>query len=86
MLNEYQQAQWFLRADLALQLLQSAVMFSNSHTSYRMYLLDISPDNIAVDLNQRIRFIDLEHVILQERKGSTNPSCRSAYGFYFPFL
>lgn len=67
-LNEISSFSWYDRAYVALQLLNAAEKFTFDHDTFRMYLLDISPDNIVVNpLNLRVAFVDLEHVLLQKK-------------------
>ncbi|KAJ8975998.1 hypothetical protein NQ317_006295 [Molorchus minor] len=63
-LNSLDNCKWFDRAYVALQLLQAANNFTENHKDFRLYLTDISPDNIAVNENFKISFIDLEDAIL----------------------
>lgn len=64
-LNSFENVDWFKRAYLAYQLLIAAKNFTFSHSKYAFYLTDISPDNIAVDSNLKLSFIDLENVIVK---------------------
>lgn len=65
-LNEMINVDWYYRAFVALQLLDAAEKFTLAHPLFRLYLTDISLDNIVVDKdNFQISFIDLEHVILK---------------------
>ncbi|XP_044729761.1 uncharacterized protein LOC123293108 [Chrysoperla carnea] len=58
---------WLTRAYIALQLLQSMKLFTSTHNLYHLYLLDISSDNIVIDIHtKRIKFIDFEHIILKQ--------------------
>lgn len=67
-LNHFSQSKWEVRAFLAFQLMEAALEFTNSNP--RLYLTDISPDNIAVDDNFKLRFVDLENLILIESTGT----------------
>lgn len=64
-LNSLKNAEWFARAYLAYQLLIAAKNFTFDHDKFAFYLTDISPDNIAVDHDLTLTFIDLENVILK---------------------
>ncbi|PSN52914.1 Deleted in autism protein 1 [Blattella germanica] len=64
MLYMYHRAPWLQRASFAFQLLMAALNFTNDHPDFSFYLTDISPDNIAVDSYGKIKFIDLENVIV----------------------
>ncbi|RZC33959.1 deleted in autism protein 1 -like [Asbolus verrucosus] len=66
-LNNFRTSDWHDRAFLALQLVEAAVNFTRKHADFRMYLTDISPDNIAVDDDFNLCFIDLENVILKQK-------------------
>ncbi|XP_069698636.1 divergent protein kinase domain 2A isoform X2 [Periplaneta americana] len=67
MLTYYHQAPWLQRVKLAYQLLVAALNFTDSHPQFSFYLTDISPDNIAVDAEGRLKFVDLENVIVVDR-------------------
>ncbi|EFA09089.2 Deleted in autism protein 1 homolog-like Protein [Tribolium castaneum] len=71
-LNHFETSPWHVRAFLALQLLEAAIDFTHKHHDFRVYLTDISPDNIAVDHNFKLTFVDLEHVILQRKENQTD--------------
>lgn len=66
-LNHFSKSKWEVRAFLAFQLMEAALEFTNSNP--RLYLTDISPDNIAVDDNFKLRFVDLENLILIQSPG-----------------
>lgn len=67
-LNDMQASDWFSRAYVALQLLDAAQRFTFAHPLFRLYLTDISPDNVAVDPRTlAVSFVDLEHGILQKK-------------------
>lgn len=67
MLTSYHNAPWLQRAHLAYQLLIAAHNFTDSHPYFGFYLTDMSADNIAVDAQGRLRFVDLENVIVLDR-------------------
>ena len=56
---------------LSLQLLDAVDKFTFHHPDYALYLLDYSPDNIAVDDNYSVSFVDLEHVIIVDKHSSS---------------
>lgn len=58
---------WNERAYVTYQILQAAVNFTFKHDIFRMYLTDISPDNIVVDEQLNVKFIDLENAILRTK-------------------
>ncbi|XP_018336589.1 deleted in autism protein 1-like isoform X2 [Agrilus planipennis] len=64
MLTELADLDWSQRTYLALQILESALIFTEGDENFRYYLTDVSPDNIAVDSALKITFIDLENVIM----------------------
>lgn len=66
-LTSYHNAPWLQRAHLAYQLLIAAHNFTDSHPLFGFYLTDISADNIAVDAHGKLRFVDLENVIVVDR-------------------
>ncbi|KAF7285026.1 hypothetical protein GWI33_012338 [Rhynchophorus ferrugineus] len=67
-LNEIINIDWYYRAFIALQLLDAAEKFTFAHSLFRLYLTDISLDNVVVDKNTfLISFIDLEHVVLKRK-------------------
>ena len=67
MLYTYYSAPWIQRANFAHQLLVAAHNFTYSHLNFSFYLTDVSPDNIAVDGNGKIKFLDLENIILVDK-------------------
>lgn len=68
-LNSFESINWYERAYLAYQLLIAAKNFTFNHSKFVFYLTDISPDNISVDDDLKLRFIDLENVILKLKEG-----------------
>ncbi|KAG5898945.1 hypothetical protein JTB14_004668 [Gonioctena quinquepunctata] len=71
-LNNIENHLWFDRAYVAYQILQAAKNFTESHSSFRLYLTDISPDNIVVGRDLKVSFIDLENAVLRlKTKGSS---------------
>ena len=67
-LNRVADFSWEDRAYIAYQLLKAAHNFSISHKKFRLYLTDVSPDNIAVNPRTlQIAFVDLEHGVLQRK-------------------
>ncbi|VEN63011.1 unnamed protein product [Callosobruchus maculatus] len=71
-LNSIEHIPWLSRAYVAHQILQAAVNFTWNHPLFRLYLTDISPDNIVVDQNLKISFVDLEHSILSPKSEGNN--------------
>ncbi|KAJ8937614.1 hypothetical protein NQ318_018427 [Aromia moschata] len=61
-------------AYLAFQLLQAAKNFTEDHEDFRLYLTDISPDNVAVSESLQISFVDLEDAILKRKNIKWYPS------------
>ncbi|XP_021935903.1 deleted in autism protein 1 homolog isoform X2 [Zootermopsis nevadensis] len=66
-LTSYHNAPWLQRVHLAHQLLIAAHNFTDSHPLFGFYLTDISADNIAVDAQGKLRFVDLENVIVVDK-------------------
>jgi hypothetical protein len=67
MLTSYHNAPWLQRANFAYQLLIAAHNFTDSHPHFGFYLTDVSADNIALDSQGRLKFVDLENVIVVDR-------------------
>jgi hypothetical protein len=67
MLTSYHHAPWLQRVHLSHQLLIAAHNFTDSHPLFGFYLTDISADNIAVDAQGKLKFVDLENVIVVDR-------------------
>lgn len=63
-LNQQNNLKWRERAYLAYQLLQAAKNFTYDHPIFRIYLTDISSDNIVVDSSFKVTFVDLENHVL----------------------
>ncbi|CAG2057558.1 unnamed protein product [Timema podura] len=72
MLTAHHHSPWLSRADMARQLLIAAKQFTVRHPYFRFYLTDVSPDNIAVDSSGRLRFVDLENVIVVDKNISND--------------
>ncbi|KAL1497575.1 hypothetical protein ABEB36_008511 [Hypothenemus hampei] len=70
-LNDIRNYNWHDRAFVALQLLDAAEKFTSAHSIYRLYLTDISPDNIVINRQKLITFVDLDHAILQRNLPET---------------
>lgn len=68
-LNTIENYDWYQRADTAYQILAAARNFTESHNIFRLYLMDISPDNIVVSDDLKITFVDLGNVILTAKTG-----------------
>lgn len=66
-LNYFENHKWYERAHLAKQLLKAGLDFTEKHPDFNVYLTDIAPDNISVDENMDLFFVDLENVILQAK-------------------
>ncbi|KAF2898964.1 hypothetical protein ILUMI_07225 [Ignelater luminosus] len=70
MLSNFYYADWQIRTNISVQLLKAAEVFTEKHDLFRFYLTDISPDNIAVDANMTITFVDLENIIITNHLAS----------------
>lgn len=67
-LGELESLNWYDRAYISYQLLELAEQFTFGHDLFRLYLTDISPDNIVVNMdNLKVKFVDLEHGILKKK-------------------
>lgn len=66
-LNLVQHYNWFDRAYIGLQIMWLAKKFTGNHNTFRLYLTDISPDNIVVDSRLKVSIVDLENVILKAK-------------------
>ncbi|XP_044750417.1 divergent protein kinase domain 2A-like isoform X1 [Coccinella septempunctata] len=69
-LNYVEKYSWIERATIAVGIINAAEDFTTAHQTFSLYLTDISPDNIVVDHNLNVYFIDLENGILQMRNDS----------------
>lgn len=69
-LSNFYYADWRIRANISIQLLKAAEVFTKEHDLFRFYLTDISPDNIVVDADMIIAFVDLENIIITSRIAS----------------
>lgn len=56
-----------MRAKIASSLLDAAYWFTYKSDDFGFYLTDISADNIAVDLNNNAKFVDLENMIIVDK-------------------
>ncbi|XP_066260689.1 divergent protein kinase domain 2A [Euwallacea similis] len=85
-LNDIENLSWHDRAYVALQLLEVSLKFTFEHAKYRLYLTDISPDNIAVNVSSlKVSVVDLENAVLQrkvERMDTFHYTQHSSYGEY----
>ncbi|XP_015602219.1 deleted in autism protein 1 homolog [Cephus cinctus] len=70
-LNNFHSESWMHRAKIASRLLRAARMFTFRNPDFGFYLTDISPENIAVDSQYEIKFVDLENIIVVDKKLST---------------
>ncbi|XP_051171060.1 divergent protein kinase domain 2A isoform X1 [Leptopilina boulardi] len=69
-LSEFYNKHWIQRAEIASSLLNAAHTFTFQDENFTYYLTDVSFDNIAVDSNNIAKFIDLENVIVVDKKTS----------------
>lgn len=70
-LTDIENFAWHKRAYVALQLLEAAERFTLNHPNFRLYLTDISPDNVVVNpVDLKVSFIDLENAVLQTKTES----------------
>lgn len=62
---------WHFRANLVLQILHLADRMSNTD-GWSLYATDMTIDNLSVDSNGRVKFIDLENIIVVDRQELAN--------------
>ncbi|XP_026466870.1 deleted in autism protein 1-like [Ctenocephalides felis] len=67
-INKFYSSDWKIRANITIQLLNAAFVFTFKHEMFRIYLTDISMDNIAVSKSGKVSYIDLEHIILVDKQ------------------
>lgn len=60
------------RADLAFQLLQMADKLTNTGGDFALYWTDLSYENFAVDSSGKMTIIDMENIIVVDRKSLHN--------------
>ncbi|KAL3280622.1 hypothetical protein HHI36_003859 [Cryptolaemus montrouzieri] len=70
-LNHFESYSWRDRALIALRIINAAEDFTIAHELFSLYLTDISPDNIVVDDDLNVFFIDLENGILKMKNNDT---------------
>ncbi|KAK9510497.1 hypothetical protein O3M35_005271 [Rhynocoris fuscipes] len=66
-LTDHLDSPWRVRANLSIQILEAAFKFTLDHPNLAFYLSDPSPDNVAVNSDGIVKFIDLEHVIVVDK-------------------
>ncbi|XP_015509861.1 divergent protein kinase domain 2A isoform X2 [Neodiprion lecontei] len=71
-LSNYHQEPWIRRAKIASSLLEAAQKFTYRSPHFGFYLTDISPDNIAVDPKDNAKFIDMENIIVVDKRIQQN--------------
>lgn len=74
-LTQFYYTPWIVRANLAYQLLKAALDFTFKDPKFAYYLTDLNPDNIAFTHQLKLKFIDLENVIVVDR----NPNFQGTY-------
>ncbi|CAN7996324.1 unnamed protein product [Ixodes hexagonus] len=67
-LSHFESSDWLVRAHLANQLLGLAQLLTENPTEFALYLTDVSMDNFAVDATGRVTVIDVENVVVVDRK------------------
>ncbi|KAK9882528.1 hypothetical protein WA026_021875 [Henosepilachna vigintioctopunctata] len=70
-LNSFEGHSWTDRATIAINIINAAEDFTKTHELFSLYLTDISPDNIVVNEDLNVCFVDLENGILQMRDNET---------------
>lgn len=63
-LNTIKDLDFMIRLRVAHDIMRDVIGFTEEHDRYRLYLTDISPDNIAIDKDYNVKFVDFENVIL----------------------
>ncbi|XP_012262670.2 divergent protein kinase domain 2A-like [Athalia rosae] len=71
-LSNYYSEPWIRRAKISASLLEAAQMFTYRNPHFGFYLTDISPDNIAIDPWDNAKFIDMENLIVVDKRISNN--------------
>ncbi|XP_016914311.2 divergent protein kinase domain 2A [Apis cerana] len=66
-LTAYYNEPWLHRAKIASSLLDAAYKFTYKSKNFGFYLTDISADNIAIDMNNNAKFVDLENIIVVDK-------------------
>lgn len=82
-LNSIENYDWYQRAYVAYQILVAAHNFTENHKLFRLYLTDISPDNIVVNQKLQIRFVDLENVVIKAKIRSATDVSSVHYSKHF---
>lgn len=70
-LNTIKDDDFVIRLSVARKIMRGVISFTEGHEKYRLYLTDLSPDNIAIDEDLNVNFIDLENVILNLKSNGT---------------
>lgn len=70
-LNYAKELNFFQRSFIAHEIVQGTIFLTENHPNYRIYLTDISPDNIAFDSKFVTKFVDLENVILTQKNNDS---------------
>ena len=71
-LTHHYDSDWSMRANITYQLIENALKFTFQDPDFAYYLTDISPDNIAVTQDGIVKYIDLEHIIMVDKKFNGN--------------
>ncbi|XP_056635487.1 divergent protein kinase domain 2A-like isoform X1 [Diorhabda sublineata] len=69
--NNIEKYSWYKRALVAYRILRGVQNFTENHNEFRLYLTDISPDNVVIDENLDVSIIDMENAILKRKTGKT---------------
>lgn len=81
MLSQFYGAPWQIRANISYQLIESAFKFTFDDPDFGYYLTDMSPDNIAVTKDGKVKFIDLENVILVDKNPLMNDGLMKSWQY-----
>lgn len=64
-LNEYEDYNWLSRARIARSIIDLALKFTSGDDDFRIYLTDVSPDNIVVNKTTLIaKFVDFGNILI----------------------
>ncbi|CAG9837960.1 unnamed protein product [Diabrotica balteata] len=77
--NNIEKYSWYKRALVAYKILQGVQNFTENHKDFRLYLTDISPDNVVVDEDLDVSFIDMENAIIKKKTNSTEKEHYSSH-------
>uniref|UniRef100_A0A1B6DKK0 FAM69 protein-kinase domain-containing protein n=2 Tax=Clastoptera arizonana TaxID=38151 RepID=A0A1B6DKK0_9HEMI len=68
-------ATWKEKISISKQLLEAALTFTFDHPKFSFYFTDISADNFAISKEGRLKFIDMDDVIIVDKNPTVISSC-----------